>query len=73
MIWKLKHCLYGLKDGAGQFYLSVKEDLHKLGFEQCSVDPAIEKMEGCMESSALMLMIFSMLGMKSLRDRFAGF
>lgn len=41
MIWKLKHCLYGLKDGARQFYLSVKEELDKLGFEQCSVDPAL--------------------------------
>lgn len=40
-IWKLKHCLYGLKDGARQFYLSVKEELLKLGFEQCSVDPAV--------------------------------
>ena len=27
MIWKLKHGLYGLKDGARQFYDSVKEEL----------------------------------------------
>ena len=27
IIWKLKHCLYGLKDGSKQFYLSVNEEL----------------------------------------------
>ena len=26
-IWKLKHGLYGLKDGARQFYESVREEL----------------------------------------------
>jgi len=41
VIWKLKHCLYGLKDGARQFYLSVKEELLKLGFKQCDLDPAV--------------------------------
>ena len=41
MIWKLKHGLYGLKDGARQFFISVKEELLKLGFKQCSLDPAI--------------------------------
>ena len=30
IIWKLKHGLYGLKDGARQFYESVKEELLKL-------------------------------------------
>lgn len=38
MIWKLKYCFYGLKDGVRQFYLSVKEEFDKFGFEQCSVD-----------------------------------
>ena len=33
-IWKLKHGLYGLKDGARQFYVSVKNELLKLGFKQ---------------------------------------
>ena len=41
MIWKLKHGLYGLKDGAQQFFISVKEELLKLGFKQCTLDPAI--------------------------------
>ena len=41
MIWKLKHGLYGLKDGARQFFISVKEELLKLGFRQCTLDPAI--------------------------------
>ena len=40
-IWKLKHGLYGLKDGARQFYESVKEELLKLGFTQCNLDPAV--------------------------------
>ena len=29
VVWKLKHGLYGLKDGARQFYVSVKEKLLK--------------------------------------------
>ena len=41
MIWKLKHGLYGLKDGARQFFISVKEELLKLGIKQCLLDPAI--------------------------------
>ena len=41
MIWKLKHGLYGLKDGARQFFISVKKKLPKLGFRQCTLDPAI--------------------------------
>ena len=31
IVWKLKHGLYGLKDGARQFYRSVKEELLRLG------------------------------------------
>jgi hypothetical protein len=41
MNWKLKYLLFGLKDCPRQFYLRVKEELDKLGFEQCSVEPAI--------------------------------
>ena len=41
IVWKLKHGLYGLKDGARQFYLSVKEELLKLGFNMCEIDPAM--------------------------------
>ncbi|CAC5415686.1 unnamed protein product [Mytilus coruscus] len=40
-IWRLKHCLYGLEDGARQFYLSVREELLSLGYNQCSLDPAV--------------------------------
>lgn len=40
-IWKLKHGLYGLKDGARQFYISVKEELINLGFIQSKLDPAM--------------------------------
>ena len=41
IIWKLKHCSYGLKDGARQFYLSVNEVLSKLGCTQSKFDPAV--------------------------------
>ncbi|KAL5015625.1 hypothetical protein ScPMuIL_007295, partial [Solemya velum] len=41
MIWKLRHCLYGLRDGARQFFISVKEELLKLDFCQCDLDPAV--------------------------------
>ena len=41
IIWKLKHGLYGLKDGARQFYESVREELMKLGFTPCKLDPAV--------------------------------
>lgn len=41
IVWKLKHGLYGLKDGARQFYLSVKEELLKLGCKMCEIDPAM--------------------------------
>ena len=41
IIWKLRHSLYGLKDGARQFYESVKEELLKLGFTECKLDPAV--------------------------------
>ena len=41
VIWKLKHGLYGLKDGARQFYERVKEKLINLGFIQCKLDPAV--------------------------------
>ena len=41
VVWKLKHGLYGLKDGARQFFESVKDELLKLGFTQCKLDPAV--------------------------------
>lgn len=40
-IWKLKHGLYGLKDGARQFYLSVKDELIRLGYKMSEMDPAM--------------------------------
>lgn len=40
-IWKLERCLYGLNDGARQFYLSVKDELIHLGCTQSSLDPAL--------------------------------
>ena len=40
-MWKLKHGLYGLKDGARQFYLSVKEKLLKLGCKISEMDPTM--------------------------------
>ena len=40
-VWKLKKSLYGLYDGARQFYLSVRETLISLGCHICSVDPSL--------------------------------
>ena len=40
-IWKLKHGLYGLKDGALHFYLSVKDELLRLGCKMSELDPAM--------------------------------
>ena len=40
-IWKLKHALYGLKDEARQFYISVKDELINLGCRQSKLDPAM--------------------------------
>lgn len=40
-VWKLKHGLYGLKDGARQFYMSVRDELLKLGCNQSKMDPAV--------------------------------
>ena len=52
VIWKLKHGLYGLKDGARQFYESVKEELINLGFIQCKLDPAANKASSCSAKNA---------------------
>ncbi|XP_053390667.1 uncharacterized protein LOC128553511 [Mercenaria mercenaria] len=41
VVWKLRHGLYGLKDGARQFYLSVKEELLTLGCQISKMDPAM--------------------------------
>ena len=40
-IWKLKRCLYGLNDAARQFYLSVDEELRKLGCTRSKLDPSL--------------------------------
>lgn len=41
ILWKLRHCLYGLKDGARQFNLGVQEKLVKLGCKQSYLDPTV--------------------------------
>lgn len=38
---EIKTLSFGLKDGARKFYFNEKEELDKLGFKQCSVDPAV--------------------------------
>ena len=40
-LWKLKKCLYGLNDGARNFYLSVKEYLLSVGCEMSNLEPAM--------------------------------
>lgn len=46
--WKLKRCLYGLNDAARQFYVSVSEEMQKLGCIQSNLDTALfmYKVEG---------------------------
>lgn len=41
LLWKLKHCLYGLNDAARQFYLSVSECLLGAGCIKSKLDPAL--------------------------------
>ncbi len=40
-LWKLKKCLYGLKDGSRNFYFSVKEDLIGLGCVVSDLEPTL--------------------------------
>ena len=40
-VWKLKKCLYGLRDASRQWYLKVKETLLSLGCEQHKLDPGV--------------------------------
>lgn len=40
-LWKLKKCLYGLKDASRQFYLKVKAILCDLGFTHSELDPGL--------------------------------
>ena len=41
VVWKLKKSLYGLNDGARQFYLSLREELISLGCVVSTVDPSL--------------------------------
>ena len=52
-----KKCLYGLSDASRQFYLSVREEMLKLGCKQCVIEPSLfyklseeGKLEGLMVS-----------------------
>ena len=40
-LWKLKRCLYGLADAAREFYVSLKEELIKLGCEVSRLDSSL--------------------------------
>ena len=40
-LWRLKHCLYGLNDAARHFYISVEEELERLGCTRSSLDPSV--------------------------------
>ena len=41
VVWKLKHGLYGLTDEARQFFISVNEELLKIGSKISETDPAM--------------------------------
>ena len=40
-LWKLKKCLYGLKDASRQFFLKVKTILCEMGFTHSELDPGL--------------------------------
>ena len=40
-VWKLKKCLYGLTDASRQFYLSVCDELFRLGVKRSSLDSSL--------------------------------
>ena len=39
--WKLKKCVYGLRDASSNWYLSIKEKLEELKVKCCKSDPAL--------------------------------
>lgn len=41
MVWKLKKCLYGLKDGSRNFYFSIKEHLESCGCTVSNLEPTL--------------------------------
>ena len=64
IIWKLKHGLYGLKDEARRFFISVKEELLKLDYQVsiCSLIPpatAISKTQDRADTSVWWKLPFS--------------
>ena len=38
-VWKLKKCIYGLKQSPRNFFLYNKEKLEKMGFQQAEANP----------------------------------
>ena len=40
-LWKLKRCIYGLNDASRQFFLSVCEEMIKLGCVQSKLEPSL--------------------------------
>ena len=40
-VWKLNTCIYGLSDASRYWYLSVKDELIKLGVKCSKYDPAV--------------------------------
>jgi transposase InsO family protein len=40
-LWKLKRCIYGLNDASRQFFLSVSDEMRKLGCVQCKLEPSL--------------------------------
>ena len=40
-VWKLKRCIYGLKDSPRNYFLHTKQQLEELGFTQSTADPCL--------------------------------
>ena len=66
IVWKLNRCLYGLNDGARQFYLSVREHLITLGCVPSHLDPAMFIFLVKEKLQVAMLMTFCMQGVNYL-------
>jgi ribonuclease HI len=40
-LWRLNRCIYGLNDASRQFFLSVCEEMVRLGCTQCTLEPSL--------------------------------
>ena len=71
IVWKLNEEAYGLCDASRQWYFNVKEELCKFGCRQSQLHKALFRWyaSGILKAYlSCMLMIFYMLGLRTLRQ-----